>query len=109
MMSGEDSVDPQLLKDFYNSGGTSIKEESEKNKKSNKKSNFFGFNEGGQYLIMMKIKLTMMKIVFPHVDSWRVRCDKRRRKSWCRYVKRTQCSVGATNEPTLMEGTMIHL
>ena len=47
MMSGEDSVDPQLLKDFYNSGGPVSRKESEKNQKSTKKSDFFGFNEGG--------------------------------------------------------------
>jgi muramidase (phage lysozyme) len=47
MMSGEDSVDPQLLKDFYNSGGPVSREESKKNQKSTKKSDFFGFNEGG--------------------------------------------------------------
>jgi muramidase (phage lysozyme) len=53
MMSGEDSVDSQQLEDFYNSGGSLSKEESDKyykseeNQKDTKKSDFFGFNEGG--------------------------------------------------------------
>ncbi len=53
MMSGEDSVDSQQLEDFYNSGGSLSQEESDKyykseeNQKDTKKSDFFGFNEGG--------------------------------------------------------------
>ena len=107
MMLGEDSVDPQLLKDFYNSGGPVSREESEKNKKSNKKSNFFGFNEGGPVFDNDEDKtnndedsvpamLTPGEFVVTKDAVEKVGVDT---------LKGLNASVGATNEPTLMEGT----